>query len=357
MGPGAGARSRGTRPAAAPLRGPTRGDAPVPGGTPSRALKPFLSGTHASAQKQPPRGGPGHRGPGLRGDRNDAAVRAARGEARGDSRWRPRHTPERLERQAGSPAGAFAVVVGTARAGRPGLACSSDGSRVLTRQGQRSRVLDCASFAACLQTVRDSRREGRGLSLPPESGRWQRLASEEQSAAEATCSIRGLRRVGSPRASCLEPGAAGCRPHRGLQALAQPRPPGVAAECPGQRHRLRSHPTAPSGRSPDECAKTPSDGSPPVTPSCQAVPAKALEKVRPGRAGHSVVCERGRVAAAATVCSGSRRSPRESVQGSGRWPQDAARHGTSGWACVLLPLEGRTTLWSRGWPGELSMSG
>lgn len=150
-----------------------------------------------------------HRGPGLRGDRNDAAVRAARGEARGDSRWRPRHTPERLERQAGSPAGAFAVVVGTARAGRPGLACSSDGSRVLTRQGQRSRVLDCASFAACLQTVRDSRREGRGLSLPPESGRWQRLASEEQSAAEATCSIRGLRRVGSPRASCLQPGAAG----------------------------------------------------------------------------------------------------------------------------------------------------
>lgn len=163
--------------------------------------------------------------------------------------------------------------------------------------------------------------------------------------------------VGSPRASCLEPGAAGCQPHRGLQALAQPRPPGVAAECPGQCHRLRSHPTAPSGRSPDECAKTPSDGSPPVTPSCQAVPAKALEKVRPGRAGHSVVCERGRVAAAATVCSGSRRSPRESVQGSGRWPQDAARHGTSGWACVLLPLEGRTTLWSRGWPCELSMSG
>lgn len=68
----------GTRPAVAPLRGPTRGDAPVPGGTPSRALKPFLSGTHASAQKQPPRGSPGHRGPGLRGDRNDAAVRAAR---------------------------------------------------------------------------------------------------------------------------------------------------------------------------------------------------------------------------------------------------------------------------------------
>lgn len=94
-----------------------------------------------------------HRGPGLRGDRNDAAVRAARGEARGDSRWRPQHTPERLERQAGSPAGAFAVVVGTARAGRPGLACSSDGSQVPTRQGQRSRVLDCASFAACLQTV------------------------------------------------------------------------------------------------------------------------------------------------------------------------------------------------------------
>lgn len=130
------------------------------------------------------------------------------------------------------------MVVGTARAGRPGLACSSDGSRVPTRQGQHSRVLDCASFAACLQTVRESRREGRGLSLPPESGRWQRLASEEQSAAEATCSIRGLRRVGSPRAFCLEPGAAGCRPHRGLQALAQPRPPGVAAECPGQRHRL-----------------------------------------------------------------------------------------------------------------------
>lgn len=229
MGPGAGARSRGTRPAAAPLRGPTRGDAPVPGGTPSRALKPFLSGTHASAQKQPPRGGPGHRGPGLRGDRNDAAVRAARGEARGDSRWRPRHTPERLERQAGSPAGAFAVVVGTARAGRPGLACSSDGSRVLTRQGQRSRVLDCASFAACLQTVLDSRREGRGLSLPPESGRWQRLASEEQSAAEATCSIRGLRRV----ASGLLPRAWSCR------LPAAPRPPGSgAAQAPRSGSRV-----------------------------------------------------------------------------------------------------------------------
>lgn len=247
------------------------------------------------------------------------------------------------------------MVVGTAGAGRPGLACSSDGSRVPTRQGQRSWVLDCASFAACLQTVRDSRREGRGLSLPPESGRWQRLASEEQSAAEATCSIRGLRRV----ASGLLPRAWSCR------LPAAPRPPGSgAAQAPrsGSRVPRPASPAqvpsdSPFGTFTRECAKTPSDGSPPVTPRCQAVPAKALEKVRPGRAGHSVVCERGRVAAAATVCSGSRRSPRESVQGSGRWPQDAARHGTSGWACVLLPLEGRTTLWSRGWPGELSMSG